>query len=164
MRKNNIFYAALLLMGFVSCKKDFLDEKPTNSGDAETAIQTAADAEVMINGLMSKMTSSDYYGRNFILYGDVKGGDLTIFSQGRGLDALYTFNHSKSSNSYSGFWNQIYHCILQANNIITSIDRLEAAGTTEESWKLIFLAQELMKKMGETAATVVKKVGKYGFF
>ena len=132
MRKYNIFYLALLLMGFGSCKKDFLDEKPTNSGDAETAIQTAADARVMINGLMSKLTSSDYYGRNFILYSDVKGGDLTIFSQGRGLDALYTFNHSKSSNNYSGFWNHIYHCILQANNIITSIDRLEAAGTSED--------------------------------
>jgi starch-binding outer membrane protein, SusD/RagB family len=85
----------------------------------------------MINGLMNKMASSDYYGRNFILYGDVKGGDLTIISQGRGLDALYTFNHSKSSNNYSGFWNQIYHCILQANNIIASIDRLKAAGSNE---------------------------------
>jgi len=131
MRKYNIFFAALLLLAFASCKKDFLDVKPTNAGDAETAIQTAADAKVMINGLMSKMTSSDYYGRNFILYGDVKGGDLTIISQGRGLDALYTFNHSKSSNNYSGFWNQIYHCILQANNIIASIDKLKAAGSIE---------------------------------
>lgn len=131
MRKYTIFFAALLLLGSTSCKKEFLDVKPTNAGDAETSIQTAADAKVMINGLMSKMTSSNYYGRNFILYGDVKGGDLTIISQGRGLDALYTFNHSKSSNNYSGFWNQIYHCILQANNIITSIDRLKAAGTTE---------------------------------
>ncbi|MBO9684744.1 MAG: RagB/SusD family nutrient uptake outer membrane protein, partial [Flavisolibacter sp.] len=35
------------------------------------------------------------------------------------------------SNSYSGFWNQLYHSILQANNIIASIDRLKAAGTNE---------------------------------
>jgi hypothetical protein len=131
MRKYNIIFAALLILGFTSCKKSFLDVKPTNSGDAQTAIQTANDAKVMINGLMNKMASSDYYGRNFVLYGDVKGGDLTIISQGRGLDALYTFNHSKSSNNYSGFWNQIYHCILQANNIIASIDRLKAAGSNE---------------------------------
>jgi tetratricopeptide (TPR) repeat protein len=131
MRKYNLILAAFLLVGSTACKKDFMDVPPTNYGDAETSIQTAADAKVMINGLMSKMTSSSYYGRNFILYGDVKGGDLTIYSQGRGLDALYTFNHSKSSNNYSGFWNQIYHCILQANNIIASINRLQAAGTTE---------------------------------
>ena len=72
MRKYNIFFAALLFLGLTSCKKEFLDVQPTNAGDAQTAIQTAADAKVMINGLMSKMTSSDYYGRNFILYGDVK--------------------------------------------------------------------------------------------
>ena len=131
MRKYNIFFAALLLLGFTSCKKDFLDVKPTNSGDAETAIQTAADANVMVNGLMSKMTSSAYYGRNFLVYGDLKGGDLTIFTQGWTFDAMYSFNHSKSASNFSGFWSQIYHNILQANNIITNIDRLKAAGTTE---------------------------------
>ncbi|HYH13653.1 MAG TPA: RagB/SusD family nutrient uptake outer membrane protein [Flavisolibacter sp.] len=131
MRKYNILIAVLLFFGFTSCKKEFLDVRPTNSADAETAIQTAADAKVMINGLMNKMTSASYYGRNFVLYGDAKGGDLTIFSQGRGNDALYTFNHTKTSNSYSGFWDQIYHSILQANNIIANIERLKAAGTTE---------------------------------
>lgn len=131
MRKHNILIAVLLLFGFTSCKKEFLDVKPTNSGDAETSIQTAADAKVMINGLMNKMTSASYYGRNFILYGDAKGGDLTIYSQGRGNDALYTFNHTRTSGSYSSFWDQIYHSILQANNIITSIDRLKEAGSTE---------------------------------
>ncbi|HEV2832334.1 MAG TPA: hypothetical protein VGW31_10185, partial [Hanamia sp.] len=120
MKKIKIFLAGFLIIGLAACNKDFLDVPPTNSGDSKTSIQTAADAKVIINGLMSKMTSSDYYGRNFIMYGDVKGGDLTIFSQGRGLDALYTFNHSVSSNSYSGFWNQIYHCILQVNNLLSS--------------------------------------------
>lgn len=131
MRTHNILIAVFLLIGLASCKKEFLDVKPTNSGDAATAIQTAADAKVMMNGLMNKMTSASYYGRNFVLYGDAKGGDLTIFSQGRGNDALYTFNHTRTTSSYSSFWDQIYHTILQANNIITSIDRLKAAGSTE---------------------------------
>ena len=75
-----------------------------------------------------KMTSSDYYGRNFIIYGDAKGGDFAIRSQGRGLDALYTFNHSATSNSFSGFWSQIYHNILQANNLLLNIEKIEADG------------------------------------
>ncbi len=131
MKKVNIYLASLLILGFTACKKDFLDVKPTNSGDSQTAIQTVADAKVIVNGLMSKMTSSNYYGRNFIMYGDVKGGDLTIYSQGRGLDGLYTFNQSITTNSYSGFWNQIYNCILQANTILANIDKLKTAGTTE---------------------------------
>lgn len=127
MKKINIFLTVLGIVLLSSCE-GFLDVKPSNSTDAETSILTAGDAKVVINGLMRKMASSDYYGRNFLMYGDAKGGDFAISSQGRGLDALYTFNHSASSNSYSGFWSQLYHNILQANNLIMNIEKIEADG------------------------------------
>src|SRR5690606_20325230 len=126
-----IIAVGFVVVSLASCK-GISDVEPSNSGDSETSISTPADAEVMINGLMSKMTDFDYYGRNFIMYGDAKGGDLTIYSAGRGLDGLYTFNHSASSGSYSGFWIQIYHCILQANSLLASIERLEAEGTEHD--------------------------------
>jgi len=129
MKKINILFAALAMLCITSCK-DYLDVEPTDSGKSETSIQTPADAQVMINGLMRNMTHFNYYGRNFIMYGDAKGGDLTIFSQGRGLDQLYTFNHSESSNSNSGFWSQIYFCILQTNNLLESIEKVKAEGST----------------------------------
>lgn len=128
MRIFNMLIASLFVLSFGSCE-GFLDVEPSNSGDSETSVLTPSDATVMINGLMSKLTDFDYYGRNFIMYGDTKGGDLTIYSAGRGLDGLYTFNHSASSGSYSGFWIQIYHCILQANSLLASIESLEAEGT-----------------------------------
>lgn len=131
MKKIYIGCLTLMLTTLFACK-DFLDVKPTNSGDSATAVQTARDAQVMINGLMRKMTSSAYYGRDFFMYGDAKGGDLTINSQGRGLDGLYTFNHSASTGSNSGFWNQIYHCILQTNALLSRIEQLEAEGTQED--------------------------------
>ena len=71
----------------VSCD-DFLDMQPTQSGSADGAVATVADAVVAMNGIMRAMTSSSYYGRNFLLYADAKGGDLTIYSAGRGNDAL----------------------------------------------------------------------------
>lgn len=130
MKKINILFVILCIFAMTSCDS-FLDMKPSNSGNADGAIQTAKDAEVFINGLMSKMSSSSYYGRNFIMYGDTKGGDLAIASQGRGLDDLYTFNHSASSGSYSGFWSQMYHCILQINSLLENMERLEKEGSSE---------------------------------
>lgn len=127
MKRIHILLVGLISISFFSCK-DFLDEEPTNSGDAEIAVQTPADAKVIVNGLMRNMTSANYYGRNFIMYGDAKGGDLTISSQGRGLDAFYTFNHGVSTNSYSSFWSHIYFCIMQANSLLESIAKLEANG------------------------------------
>jgi hypothetical protein len=127
MKKIYIILTVLGLVLFTSCE-DFLDVKPSNYAAAETSIMNDADAKVAINGLMRKMTDYNYYGRNFMIYGDAKGGDFAIRSQGRGLDALYSFNHSATSNSYSGFWSQIYHCILQANNLILNIKKIEDAG------------------------------------
>lgn len=121
--------AIILLLS--ACGKGFLDVKPTNSVPAGTAIKTVADARVAVNGIMRNMTNSNYYGRNFILYGDVRGGDMTLYSQGRGLDALYTFNHTVSANNFSGFWSTIYNNILQVNNLIFNINKLKAEGSTE---------------------------------
>lgn len=131
MKKIKILLTVLCVALLASCE-DFLNVTPSNYAAAETSITNATDAKVAINGLMRKMTSSSYYGRNFVIYGDAKGGDLAVRSQGRGLDYYYSFNHSATTGSGSGFWTQIYHNILQANNIIMNIEKIEEAdnGTT----------------------------------
>ena len=119
MKRINIYIAGafLTILTFFSCKKDFLDVPPTNSGDANSYLKSAADAKVAINGIMRSMLSSSYYGRNFVLYGDAKGGDLTVFSQGRGLDNLFSFNHATNSGAYGDFWSTSYSIIVQINAI-----------------------------------------------
>jgi hypothetical protein len=127
MKKIIIILTVLGAMLITSCE-DFLDVKPSNRANSATSITNAADAKVAINGLMRKMSSADYYGRNFVIYADAKGGDLAIRSQGRGLDYYYTFNHSATSGSGSGFWTQIFNNIMQANNLIVNIQRMEDEG------------------------------------
>jgi tetratricopeptide (TPR) repeat protein len=129
MKQIKIILMGLLVIGLSSCK-DFLDMTPTNSADADQAIKTPKDAAVIMNGVMRSMTASDYYGRNFLIYGDAKGGDFTLYSQGRGLDGLYTFNHAPNNGSYTGFWSHLYYCILQVNNLLENIEKQEAAGIT----------------------------------
>jgi hypothetical protein len=128
MKKITIILTVLGLMLITSCE-GFLDVTPSNYAASETSITNANDAKVAINGLMRKMVAANYYGRDFVIYGDAKGGDFAIRSQGRGLDYFYSFNHSASSNSGSGFWTQIYNNILQANNLIKNIEKLEAEGS-----------------------------------
>lgn len=130
--KNKII-ASCVFVGllFASCSK-FLDMKPTNSADAsQQTVKTVADATVIVRGLMSKMASGNYYGRNFPLYADAKGGDYTIVSQGRGYDYLYVFNHSESSNNYSSIWSQGYNCIAIINDLLAQIKKSRAEGNTE---------------------------------
>lgn len=129
MKRIHIFLMGLLVVVLPSCK-DFLDVKPSNQGDLAIAIQNPADAQVLVNGLMRNLTSSDYYGRNFMLYGDAKGGDFTIFARGRGQDGLYIFDHLVGSGNYSGFWSQMYYSVLLTNNLLQGIAKMEATGAT----------------------------------
>lgn len=133
MKKLPIHLLSLAIVIFLlsSCSKSFLDVAPTNSVTASTSVKTAADAKVMLSGMMRNMLSSNYYGRNLFMYGDAKGGDLTLYSQGRGLDALYTFNHTANTNNYGGFWSTVYNNILQANSLLINIEKLKAGGSSE---------------------------------
>jgi hypothetical protein len=124
-------FAVSGLLGLTSCE-GFLDVEPTNSGDSVTAIKTADDAKVIMSGIMRRLTSSNHYGRDFIMYGDAKGGDMTIYSAGRGNDALYTFNHNPNANAYSGFWTVAYNNIMQVNNLLENIDKIQAEGSTQD--------------------------------
>ncbi len=126
MKKFNIILLTVLGIFTLSSCNDFLDMRPTNSINSNEAITTAADAGFIMNGIMNRMTSSSYYGRNMFLYADAKGGDCCVYSQGRGNDALYSFDHSPSSGTYSGFWTVGYDIILQLNNMLENIAKIEA--------------------------------------
>ena len=128
MKNRIITLISAISIAILSSCSGFLDVYPTNQAPAHQAIGTAADAKVMINGLMRQFTSSSYYGRNMFLYADTKGGDVSIVSMGRGSDPLFLFNHSATSNSYSGYWSQIYYCLLQVNNLIANINEIDANG------------------------------------
>jgi len=127
MKKFKIIFAIIGIVLLSSCE-GFLDVKPSNSADSASSILTVSDAKVAITGIMRSMTSYNYYGRNFIIYADAKGGDFAIRSAGRGLDGLYVFNQSQTSGSYSGFWATIYSSILQVNNLILNIEKMEEEG------------------------------------
>lgn len=132
----SIFITLLCAIQFSSCE-DFLDQRPSNSiPEDEIVVRTKAEAQVLMNGIMRAMSSGSYYGRDMMLYADAKGGDLAIRANGRGYDGLYKFSHSASTGSQSGFWTQIYYCLLQVNTILEVINQSEESGTVIDDLSL----------------------------
>lgn len=123
-----IITALIMTVGFTSCEDDFLDVQPTNAGESSTAVESVADAQVVINGIMRKMTDLNYYGRDFIVYAEARGGEVTTRTLGRGLSDMYTFQNTPTSGTFAGFWNDMYNRILQANYLIESIENASGTG------------------------------------
>ena len=100
----------------------FLDQKPSDSTLSIEAITTPADAQVALNGAFRAMSNFSYYGRQFLLYADFKGGDMTPPSLGLGNDALFTFIHNFNMSNFGEYWNIMYYVILQSNNLLAALD------------------------------------------
>ena len=115
---------AFALVLATSCK-DFLDVAPTNQAGSETCITSADDAKVMLDGLYSALTSSNFYGRNFIVYGDLKSDHMTVESNGRGYDYMYAYSHTATNATMSGFWTTGYNIIMLCCNIIENCALLD---------------------------------------
>src|SRR5690625_4656735 len=103
MKKIQLLIATLILLGITSCSSDFLDVTPSDANDAESSVNTADDAEVMITGIMRNMTSADYYGRNFIIYADAEISYMHTISTIMSLDIFYSLYHSSNTVAYGGF-------------------------------------------------------------
>lgn len=120
MKKNKFVLLIVMLFSItLSSCEDFLTELPSDSVTTITSITSVNAAETALNALYPKMLGTSYYGRQFLFYADYKGSDLTIFSLGRGDSDLFAFQHEENSNAHSGYWNTMYNCILQVNNLIT---------------------------------------------
>src|SRR5699024_12460134 len=45
---------------------------------------------------------------------------------------LYSFNHSAESKPFYSVWTKGYHVLIQINNLLESIERIEAEGSPED--------------------------------
>lgn len=135
--KNKIisFITILAIAASLSSCKDFLNLQPGDGIPVSESINNVSDAQNALNGVYRMMASSAYYGRDMLLYGDLKGGDLCILTLSVAGDGLYYFSHTPSSTNYQSFWNQCYAIILQTNNILGTIEsgKVQVTSTKEQT-------------------------------
>jgi len=119
MKKLVYFIFAIALLGFwSSCTEDDLEPTLAQAKSVEGSINTQEDVEGLLRGAFNRMTSSTYYGRDMIIYGEVRsdntyangssGRFLTIAAMDQGSD------HAHPTDT----WGQIYRTIALANVII----------------------------------------------
>ncbi len=128
-----ILYITVAILALTSCKKEWLDVKPSGSVEAEYSIQNLYDAGVALNGAYSSLQDNDYYGADLITYAEVKGEDMRTSRVGKRTYSEYLYNHTTDAGPF-GLWSQPYITVSIVNNILANIDKLDIA-TSEEGEK-----------------------------
>ncbi len=118
-----IILSAIALMGVLfSCSKESLEPTLAQAKAVETSIRTAEDLQGMLYGAYNRMTSYAYYGRELIIFGEVRSDNC--FSSGNSgrfiTPAAMTLGNNEAY--VTDPWTQIYATIASANIIIGAKD------------------------------------------
>jgi hypothetical protein len=112
---------AVLLIGFTSCKKGFLEEEPYSFISAGALYKNDAGCEAAINGCYATMAEFAGFGAGYhSLINIGSGGFWTTQGPAQDLNTL-TFGASTLFLTNNSPWDQFYSAIKVANDIIVNV-------------------------------------------
>lgn len=122
---NKFIYGILIasVMGLGSCSTEDLDPSLEQSKESVNAIVSVGDMEGLLKGAYNRMSSSEYYGRDYLVTNEVR--TTNVFSNGTSgrfsTEAAFEY---LSNSTY--IWDNAYATIAVANILIaTDVDALE---------------------------------------
>jgi hypothetical protein len=123
--------ALLMMAALVSCKKDYLETKPTDAASTSTAFTTTGNAMIALNGIHRLLYSQHYSQQDEggqsanMLYMDNLGEDFVNTTTGNGwLITTYRWTAHRAVSGTVPYFNYAfyYEIIGNANQIIANID------------------------------------------
>jgi hypothetical protein len=125
-----ILFIALTMAG---CKKSFLDKAPADSLLSDQALSTPAGLKDALNGAYSAMRSSNLFGRDFPIIGDLQADNTFVETKNSGRYlAQYNYSVVVNDGVVGEMWNNAYLVILRTNRILetklsgTDVDAVKA--------------------------------------
>ncbi|MDN5200067.1 RagB/SusD family nutrient uptake outer membrane protein [Fulvivirgaceae bacterium BMA10] len=132
--KNRSIKIAFVLTVFTvfSCSEDFLELTPQQSVATENALITLDDFRAAITGVYDGLSSSNYYGRYFVLVPDVMSDNVKQNASANRAKEWAEYSGNATDFIPRNMWNQMYDVINRANNIINSTVELAPAVKAEQ--------------------------------
>jgi|688.fasta_scaffold27896_4 hypothetical protein len=138
----------LLMVGLSSCEK-FLDLNPPTEIPNESAITTAKDLDIVLNGMYDGLQSGNVLGGNAIGYMDLLADDANV-QENRlspfGTQEIYSGNTSVQIGALRDMWRDSYSTINRANNIIAAVDGGKITDPGFENTKGLYKGQALFAR------------------
>ncbi len=120
----------MLVLGVASCSEDFLEQQPNLSQTNELSLSSFNGIEKAITGAYTPLYEPAWYGRDFIVTADLKGGNAKSSPMNSGrFTSEYLWNNTPSATS--DLWTMGYRLIARVNNVINALDGFEEVGITQ---------------------------------
>ncbi|MFZ1529432.1 MAG: RagB/SusD family nutrient uptake outer membrane protein [Ferruginibacter sp.] len=146
MRKLLIFVSISFLLAMSSCKKDYLDTKPSDAVELSELLSKANSIYAALDGAVRQQfafgvggsTRHDNFGQKSIdLSLDLMGNDMVVHSQGYGwFNAQYAYTEfldSRDARPCYNAWYFYFDIIKQANVLILNADNVKDATADQKA-------------------------------
>lgn len=119
----NIIISGILLGTLLTGCNGYLDTNPSNSIRRDEAIRTEKDVLTALRGVYDGLADYQYYGADFIIYGDVKGDDVqtSVTANAKRTETMYRFSWTAMTTPV-GLWLTPYNVISRANFILGELE------------------------------------------
>lgn len=135
----SITLAIICVISFASCKKDYLDTRPTDSVEKSEVFATTKAAKVAINGLAKMMTQQYLSSQGFngegtikMFYGNYPGNNFYVNLSGWADIINANYNQNLTSIYLYYPWYYYYKLIVNANEVILNIDAADGPDTEKQ--------------------------------
>ncbi len=100
---------------------DVLDVEPYHSIPSDQAILNKADVASAVNGVYASLQSADYYGRNYLVAGDLTADNLDWTGTTAGYNQIDNNSILADNVIVEGMWSAIYRTINRANFVLEAL-------------------------------------------
>ncbi|MEX2372032.1 MAG: RagB/SusD family nutrient uptake outer membrane protein [Bacteroidales bacterium] len=149
MKTKNIIFLGLLAMmlSFTACE-DFLYQEPRLSQTNELTLSTFDGLQKATLGAYTPLYATSWYGRDFVVTADLKGGNAKIspLNSGR-FRTEYLWSNTPTASH--GLWTNAYNLISRANNVINVIeDGFEEVGVEQAELDRLAAECKFLRALG----------------
>lgn len=118
MNRFRIFIILGILLGTISCSKEFLEADLQASKKFDDGIKTARDMHNLVKGVYNRMNNAEYYGRDFLIFGEIRS-DNAFNDEGTGrFTRMGRFDMLANDGYALDTWNLMYSSIQLCNVVI----------------------------------------------
>lgn len=111
-------FAVAILIASISCSDSDLSPTLAQDKDLNSSINTTEDLKGIMNGAYNRISSTYYYGRDYIIYGEVRSDNTYSNANSNRFVNVAEMDVLSTAAYASDTWSQIYKVIGSANIII----------------------------------------------
>ena len=121
--KKNLKYLFIMVLSFgvfTSCSEEDLDPTLAQSKSIETSINSVNDLQALIIGAYERMSASAYYGRDYIILGEVFSDNAYSNANSNRFVVEGQMDLNPDSGIAESLWEQMYAVIASVNIVIAA--------------------------------------------